>query len=144
MRTRIFFTALFLSIVVFMLVEIFFCFAVLSRESNPSAQSHQLSVIDITEMKPNLSIRLSMNRDPFSLPAKYKGSADSEMPPFDYALSAISKVNGKMNAMFKQNKTGLTISVSEGDTVTGWLIIHIGQGHVILEKEGFRKKLSVW
>ena len=144
MRTKIFFTALFLSIAVFMLVEIFFCFAVLTRENNSSMQSHHLSVIDITEMKPNLSIRLSMNRDPFSLPAKYKGSADSEMPPLDYALSAISKVNGKMNAMFKQSKTGLTISVSEGDTVTGWLIIHIGQGHVILEKEGFRKKLSVW
>ena len=144
MKTRIFFTALFLSIVVFMLVEIFFCFAVLSRENNPSAQTHQPSVMEITETKPNLPIRLSMNRDPFSLPAKYKGSADNEMPSFDYALSAISKVNGKMNAMFKQNKTGLTISVSEGDTLTDWLIIHIGQDHVILEKEGFRKKLSVW
>ncbi|MCK5399607.1 hypothetical protein KAI78_10170 [bacterium] len=144
MRTKIFFTALFLSIVVFMLVETFFCFAVLTRENNPSAQFHHPSVVDITEMKPSIPIRLNMNRNPFLLPAKYKGSADSEMPLFDYALSAISKVNGKMNAMFKQNKTGLTISVSEGDTLTDWLIIHIGQDHVILEKEGFRKKLSVW
>ena len=53
MKTRIFFTALFLSIVVFMLVEIFFCFAVLSRENNPSAQTHQPSVMEITETKPN-------------------------------------------------------------------------------------------
>lgn len=145
MRVRILNTTLFICILLFLSLEVLFvASAITGKEDvkNAPVESRDMHTAPASERS---MYTVNIDRDPFNIPAKYSAArANTPAPVFEYSLKAISGVEGKYTAIFKNNKSGMSVSVTSGDIIGGWKVKSISGEKIALENKGFRKELSVW